>query len=339
MMAGEVGVVGGVDPHADTIHVAVITTTGRRVADREFATTADGYAAALAWLRAQGWPGRVGVEGSAGYGAGVTRALTAAGAEVVEVERPTRSARRRAGKSDRLDAYHAARAVLAERFSPVKNPAIDGVRALHVARRTAVQNKTQAINQIRGLLVMADDLVRARFAVRTAGRLVSAILASGDDDDTMIALRVLAERYRRLDQEVRMLTRRLGQRVRELNPRLLEVYGVGPDSAAQLLITAGMNPDRLRSEASLAALCGTAPVPASSGKTTRYRLSRGGDRAANAALHRIALVRLSHDHPATRAYAAKQQARHRSGLELIRLLKRALIRELFKVLRDPIPAI
>lgn len=337
-MAAEQCVVAGVDPHTDTIHVAVITATGRRVADHGFATTAAGYAAALAWLETQGAPGVVGVEGAAGYGAGITRALTAAGIEVVEVERPTRSSRRRSGKSDQLDAYHAARAVLAERHTPVKNPAIDGLRALHVARRTAVQNKTQAINQIRGLLVLADDLVRARFAGRTTGRLIAAILASTDDDDMLVALRILADRYRRLDQEVKMLNRRLEDRVRELNPQLIEHYGVGPDSAAQLLITAGMNPDRLHSEASLAALCGTAPVPASSGKTNRYRLSRGGDRAANAALHRIALVRLSHDHPATVAYADKQRAKNRGGMELLRLLKRALVRELFHVLRDPLTA-
>ena len=160
-MAGPLKVVGGVDPHADTIHVAVITVTGKAVADREFATTADGYRSATAFLTATGAVVRVGVEGAASYGAGFTRALKTAGIDVED--RPDRFDRRRAGKSDRLDAYHAARAVLAGRSNPVKGPAIEGVRALHLARRSAVKAQTAAMNQMIAILVMAPDPVRARY--------------------------------------------------------------------------------------------------------------------------------------------------------------------------------
>ena len=162
-MAAAVQVVGGVDPHADTIHVAAITATGKVIGDAEFPTTMRGYRGAVGFLTGCGAVLRIGVEGAAGYGAGITRALIATGIAVVEVERPTRSARRRAGKSDRLDAYHAARAVLAERSSPVKDPAVDGLRALQAARRSAVKARTAAGNQINSLLVMAPDPIRAKF--------------------------------------------------------------------------------------------------------------------------------------------------------------------------------
>ena len=150
-MAAAVQVVGGVDPHADTIHVAAITASGKVIGDAEFPTTMRGYRGAVRFLTGCGAVLRIGVEGAAGYGAGITRALIATGIAVVEVERPTRSARRRAGKSDRLDAYHAARAVLAERSSPVKDPAVDGLRALQAARRSAVKARTAAGNQINSL--------------------------------------------------------------------------------------------------------------------------------------------------------------------------------------------
>ena len=115
---------------------------------------------------------------------------------------------------------------------------------------------------------------------------------------------------------------------------LLHLHGVGNYTAAQILITSGGNPDRLRTEASFAALCGTAPVPASSGKTTRHRLSRGGDRRANHALHTIALARMR-NHPPTKAFVKRQRDQGRSTPEILRLLKRAIAREMFKQLTRP----
>lgn len=335
-------VVGGVDPHDDTIHVAVLTAVGKVVADEEFPTTVEGYRGAVRFLRTAGTVDRVGVEGAAGYGAGITRALIAAGIAVVEVDRPTRSARRRAGKSDRLDAYHAARAVLAERSSPVKGAAIDGVRVLHRVRRSAVKARTAALNQIKAVLVMAPEPVRAKFRGLNQDRLVAALAhsrgcnADPTTAETLLGLKMLAQRCLFLDRQIDQLTAQLDPLVTAANPALRAAYGVGAATAAQLLITAGNNPDRLVSEASFAALCGAAPVPASSGKTCRHRLSRGGDRAANHALHRIALVRMSHD-STTRTYVARQTARGRSKKEILRQLKRAIAREIYRYLTHQIP--
>ena len=336
-MAAAVQVVGGVDPHADTIHVAVLTALGKVVGDAEFTTTAAGYARAIEFLTAQGVVERVGVEGAACYGAGITRALGRAGIAVVEVERPTRSARRRAGKSDRLDAYHAARAVQAERSNPVKDPALEGLRALNLARRSAVKARTAANNQMKAILVMAPDPVRARFAGLSGDQLAGTVLgcrgffADPIVADTMVALKILADRHRGLGRQIDTLTDRIDPLVTAANPGLRAVFGVGPAVAAQLLITAGANPDRLTSEPSFAALCGVAPVPASSGKTRHMRLSRGGDRHANQALHRIALVRMSHD-PTTRSYVHCHLERGRTKKEILRMLKRAIAREIYRSL-------
>ena len=183
--------------------------------DAEFPTTVSGYRRAVVFLTAHGEVLRVGVEGAASYGAGITRALTAAGIDVVEVDRPTRSARRRQGKSDRLDAYHAARAVLAERISPVKDPALDRLRALNLARRSAVKAKTAASNQITSILVMAPEPVRARFAGLTTDQLVAALLrcrglyADPVVADTMLAVRILAQRHHDLTLEIETLTARI----------------------------------------------------------------------------------------------------------------------------------
>jgi transposase len=341
-MAAAVHVVGGVDPHADTIHVAVLTGVGKTVGDAEFTTTSSGYARAVAFLTSWGIVDVVGVEGAAGYGVGITRALTAAGITVVEVDRPTRSARRRTGKSDRLDAHHAARAVLAERSSPIKNPAIDGLRALHLARRSAVKARTAAINQTKAILIMAPDAVRVRYRGLTTAKLMAALPrvrgfhADPTVTNTLAALKVLAERYRDLSRQIDALTARIDPLVTTANPALRAAFGVGADTAAQLLITAGHNPNRLTSEPSFAALCGVAPVPASSGKTRRYRLSRGGDRGANHALHRIALVRMSHHQP-TIDYVHRQTDRGRSKKEILRMLKRAICREIYRHLTRPAP--
>ena len=254
---------------------------GKKIGDAEFPTTVQGYGQAVAFLTRHGSVDRVGVEGAAGYGAGISRALRAAGLFVVEVDRPTRAARRRAGKSDRLDAYHAARSVLAERTSPVKDPAVDGLRALQLARRSAVKARTAAGNQLSAILVMAPDPVRARFRGLSTPRLVTELLrcrgfyADPTTADVLTALKTSAARHRDLGRQVQTLTARIDELTSAANPALRAAVGVGPEVAAQLLVTAGSNPDRLTGEASFAALCGAAPVPASSGKTRRHRLSRG----------------------------------------------------------------
>jgi transposase len=331
--------VGGIDSHKDTIHVAVITATGRYVADKEFPTTEAGYRRAVTWLAGHGPLQAVGVEGTSSYGVGICAALTAAGVTVVEVNRTRAAERRKQGKTDPLDAYRAARSVLSgEATTDPKRASIEPLRALNVARRSAVKAQQAAWRQIGSLLVNAPAPLRDRLRGLTRTKLIAALVATRpsqasdpDDADILFALRSLARRHRDFAEEITNLEERLHARTVAANPALLAVKGVGAVVAAQLLITAGDNPDRLRSAASFAALCGTAPIPVSSGRTDRYRLSRGGDRAANAALHHIATSRMSCD-PATRAYRDARLARGWTKSAILRSLKRAIAREIHRAL-------
>ncbi|MFJ6623675.1 IS110 family transposase [Kitasatospora sp. NPDC091335] len=330
-------VFGGVDSHTDTIHVAVVSDNGGHLADAEFPTTAAGYAAALAFLNAHGHVLAIGVEGTSSYGTGFTREARACGHRVVEVNRPDRAERRRIGKSDPIDAYAAARAALSGRASGApKDDTVAGIRALHNAARSAVKARTAALNQTGQILITAPEAIRAKYGRLTAKERTDALARVRPAGDAvhvavLTALKSLARRVKELTAEHEALTKALDAEVTAHNPGLRAAYGVGPDTAAQLLVTAGGNPERMRTEAAFAALCGAAPVPASSGRTNRHRLSRGGDRAANAALYRIALCRMSSD-SRTREYVARQTAAGRTKKEIIRLLKRAIAREMFRCL-------
>ena len=241
-----------------------------------------------------------------------------------------------------LDAYAAARAALAGHGLAVpKDQNTSGLRAILTARRGAVKARTAAINQIKALLITAPAELRERYRRHTTTTLIRALArcrpAAYADSTTvamLIGCKALAQRIAFLEDQDRTLTAELDRLVTAINPGLRAAYGVGPDTAAQLIITAGTNPHRLHNEAAFAMLCGTAPIPASSGKTNRHRLSRGGDRAANNALHRIALVRMSSDER-TRAYVTAQLAKGRSKLDILRLLKRAVAREAFRLLTQP----
>jgi transposase len=344
IVAASLRVVIGADTHLNTIHLAVITDAGKPLADKEFPTSPAGYDDALRWARSFGAITIAGVEGTSSYGAGLTRVLQTAGVEVVEVSRPDRAARRRQGKSDPLDAYAAARAALAGHGVSVPKDASTGaVRALLSARRSAVKAHTAATNQIHALLVTAPAELRERYRRHSTTALVTALArcrpATRSDPTTVAVLtaaKALAQRAEFLEHQKQDLTAQLDDLVGQINPALRAAYGVGADTAAQLLVTAGTNPHRLRNEGSFAALCGATPVPASSGKITRHRLSRGGDRAANNALYRIALVRMS-AHPQTRDYVERQVAKGRTKKEILRLLKRAIAREIFRLLTRPAP--
>lgn len=327
----------GVDSHADTLHVAVISDNGGHLADAEFTTTAAGYAAALAFVNAHGHVIAIGVEGTASYGAGFTRAARSHTHRVIEVNRPDRAERRRVGKSDPIDAYAAARAALSGRAQAApKDDTVAGIRALHNAARSAVKARTAALNQISNILITAPETIRAKYGrLKKTDRTdtLARLRPTGDAVHVAVltALKSLARRVKELTAEHQALTKALDSEVTLHNPGLRATHGAGPDTTAQLLVTAGGNPERMRTEASFAALCGAAPVPASSGRTNRHRLSRGGDRAANAALYRIALVRMSHD-LRTREYVTRQTAAGRTKKEIIRLLKRAIAREVFRCL-------
>ena len=342
-MVAESGLVLGVDTHKEVHVTAILDELGRLVDVSCYAATDHGSEQMLAWARRHGIVRRAGVEGTGSYGYRLTRILQRADIQVFEVNRPDRSHRRRRGKSDPVDAEAAARAVLsgeARAFPKDREGLVGTLRALIVARRSAVKARTQTFNQIHALLVACEDTARDRLGRRRGRDLAQSCSRLQPKDGTRIALRSLGRRWLHLNEEVRALKAHISAVVKRMAPRLLERHSVGVLSAAQLLVTAGDNPDRFRSEAAFAALCGASPVEASSGKTTRHRLNRGGDRAANTALWAIANVRLIHD-PRTRAYAERRTALGNSRKEILRILKRYIARELFAIivqsLRDDRP--
>src|SRR6266496_3657823 len=265
-------ITGGVDTHADVHVAAALDPIGGLLGVREFTATPAGYARLLGWLAGFGTVCLVGIEGTGSYGAGLARYVTAAGIRVVEVDRSDRQDRRRQGKSDPLDAVSAARAAQSGRASGApkgRDGAVEAIRALMVAKRSARAERTQAINQARALIVTGPDELRARFAGRSTAALAVAIAAlrprPGDVPGyaTRIALRELGRRVQFLDAQLDRLDELIGPLVTARAPGLLSLHGVGPDTAAQLLVTAGDHPERLRSESSWAHLCGAAPIPAS----------------------------------------------------------------------------
>ena len=323
----------GVDTHKDVHVAAVITVLGASLSHRDFPTTAAGYRQLLSWARSFGVLRRAGVECTGSYGAALARVLRREGVQVIEVNQPDRVGRRKHGKTDAVDADAAARAVLSGRATATpktgEGPVAD-MRVLRLAKESAVKARTQAMNQLKAVMLAADPELRESMARLTNSALISKCVDLPDGDDQVVfTLRLLATRVRQLTVEVKELTRRLTRSVRSCRPQLLELVGVGPDSAAALLIAAGDNPDRLADEACFAALCGVSPVEQSSGKTQRRRLNRGGDRQANAALYRIVQSRLRWDER-TQAYLRRRTTQGLSRREIIRCLKRYVARELFR---------
>jgi transposase len=331
----------GVDTHADSHVAAALDQAGRLLGTRTIPTTPAGYAALLGWASTLGAVDRIGVEGSGSYGAGLARWLRAHRQLVIEVDRPDRVARRRQGKADDLDAQAAARAVQAGTATgqpKAGDGTVEMIRSLRLARRSAVKARTQAANQLKALLVTAPDVLRAQLRrlppaelVTTAARLRPATKPATPTDAAKLALRSIARRWLQLTQEITALDVQLERLVAAAAPALVTVKGVGTQTAAALLVAAGDNPERLRSEAAFAHLCGVAPIPASSGKTTRHRLNRGGNREANWALYLIAVGRMAWHEP-TRAYLERRTKQGKSKAEIIRCLKRYIARELYGIL-------
>lgn len=325
----------GVDTHKD-IHVAVaLDQLGRRLGITSLPTDDAHHNVLWKWANDFGRLTQAGVEGTGSFGYRLAQYLTGCGIKVFEINRPNRTARRRRGKSDPVDAENAARAVLsgdATAIPKARTGPAGQLRALLVSRRSATKSRTQAELQLRSLVLELDDATRAQIDHRRVVDLATACAALTSFDGTSLALRALARRWQHLDQEVRDNETALTRIVRQTAPDLLTRPGIGPVCAAQLLATAGDNPERLSSEAAFAALCGVSPVEHSSGKTERHRLNRGGDRAANSALWTIANNRLMHD-PRTRDYAARRTARGSSRKEILRLLKRYIVRQIFAEIR------
>jgi transposase len=333
----------GVDTHNDVHAAAVITAQGVLLANRNFPATGAGYRALVGWVDTLGILRRAGVEGTGSYGAALARHLGAAGVEVIEGNQPDKATRRRRGKTDTLDAEAAARAVLSGRASgsaKTGDGPVEMLRMFKLAKDSAIKARTQTINQLKAVLVAADPHLREALSGLTNTVLIRrcAQLESTTPQDVTSAavytLRLLAGRILELTKEICDLVHHITDTITVHCPRLLTRRGVGPDNAAALLITAGDNPDRLHSEASFAALCGVNPLEASSGKTHRRRLNRGGDRQANSALYRIALSRLRWD-TRTRDYLTRRTTEGKTRREAIRCLKRYLAREIYQIITSP----
>ncbi|MEV6133705.1 IS110 family transposase [Streptomyces violaceusniger] len=317
---------------------AVIDTIGRPLATEAFPTTPAGYRHLLAWLSSHGHVLTVGMEGTGSFGAELARFLRANQITVIEVDRPDRRTRRVAGKFDPVDAYAAATAVFSGRANGTpknRDGTVEAIRALRVVRASAVKSRTQTINQIKSLIITAPASVREALRSLTTTELIRRLAASPPGTDltdpataVKIALKRLAKRYQHLSEEISDADAELGALITHTAPGLLALLGVGTETAGQLLVTARDNPDRLASDASFAHLCAAAPVPASSGRTDRHRLNRGGDRQGNRALHTIVLVRMRHD-PRTRDYVARRTREGLKTKDIFRCLKRFVAREVY----------
>lgn len=335
-------IVCGVDTHKDQHVAVVLDATGRMLGEQSFDTNSSGYALLLEWCMTFGEIAAVGIEGSGSYGAGLNRHFRAADIIVHEVMSPKRQTRRRHGKSDSVDAEAAARTVLAghDLITPKSADGdVETMRALRLTRHSAIKSRDSATNQLHALIVTADDQLRQQFAGLPVAKIVALLLGEDRFADTsngyLRAVSSLAHRWRQLDDEAKELARALTDLVIRAAPEgLLDQQGVGSDVAAALMIAAGDNPHRLRSEASFAALCGVSPLDASSGKQQRHRLNRGGNRDANKALWRIVLVRLRWD-PTTRSYINRRMAQGKTKREAIRCLKRYIARDIYKILTGP----
>jgi transposase len=333
-------IVGGVDTHLDVHVAAAVDPVGGLLGVESFPTTPAGYHNLSSWLSSFGPVERVGVEGTGTYGAGLARHLSASGIVVVEVDRPNRQARRRNGKSDELDAIEAARAALSGRATGAAKSAtgnVEALRTLLVAKRSARSIRIKTVGQLRHLVITAPDDLRDRLGGLTTKALIrqAAALRPRPGSDPLghaikTAIVTLARRVQAINTEIAALDAHIDALVRATAPALVEVYGVGSDTAAIFLTAAGDNPGRIRSEAAWAKICGVAPVPAGSGKTNgRHRLNQGGNRQANHALWRVVLTRLGQGEPRTVAYMQRRLAEGRTKPEIIRALKRYVAREIF----------
>ena len=331
-------IVGGVDTHKDQHHAAVIDLAGRILGSKSFAASAAGYRALLAWMVTYGVLARVGIEGTSSYGMNLTRHLVAHDVTVIEVNRPNRQARRRNGKSDPADAEAAARAALngeADGTPKRHDDSVESIRLLRIVRRSAITDRTAVINQIRTIINVCPETLRAELAKLTAVRLAPRCskLRPGNDlaqpaTAARHALRMLGQRLVFHDRQISQLDAELAVLVTAVAPELVDQFGVGIDTAGALLVAAGANAERLHSEAAFAALCGVSPVDASSGKQQRHRLNRAGNREANSALWRITIVRMCHHQP-TRDYVTRRTAQGKTKKEIIRCIKRYIARQLF----------
>jgi transposase len=333
-------VIVGVDTHKD-VHVAVAVDQDGRVVDNHHVSTTEGGCRALREWAVQLAPVvQFAVEGTGSYGAGLSRYLAERGHKVTEVRGPSRKTRHDHGKSDQVDAEAAARAVLAGAVTTVPksgNAWVEMVRVLRIARTSAMHQRSQVSNQLQAVVVSAPPVLRDELQIQRKHELIDKAARfrvkelSGPGDAARWTLRLLAQRYQFLTEQINTLDLELRRLVEANAPHMLAIRGAQTEVAGALLVVAGDNPSRLKSEASFAALCGVSPLPASSGKTQRHRLNRGGDRQGNRALWWIVISRLRND-PRTQEYARRRTAEGRSKREIVRCLKRYVAREVYQAL-------
>ncbi len=337
-------VIGGVDTHRDFHVAAVINTVGHLLSTARFDANPAGYIALLEWMASFGPVVKIGVEGTGAYGAGLSRHLLANNIDVIEVNRPNRQTRRSKGKSDVTDAQAAARAVLSGEADLIPKDTTgktEAIRALRVVRRSCVHNRTQATNQIHNLVLTAPANLREQLNETKIGVLCAQITRlettkeiNNASTGMTIALQLLATRWNTLTAELKTLDQTLTELVSRTAPaKLLSMTGVGTDVAGALLVAAGENPQRVRTEAAFAALCGVSPVETSSGKRQgTHRLNQGGNREANNALWRIAFTR-TRTHQPTRDYLERRTKQGKTRKAIIRSLMRYIAREIFNTLK------
>ena len=336
--APSIDVIVGVDTHKE-VHAAVaISGSGAHLAATAIPASNKGYAALEAWAKAMGKIRAFGIEGTGSYGAGLSRFLRERGHAVFEVNRPNRQLRYQKGKSDAVDAESAARSVLAGQA--VGQPksgtgTVEMIRHLKIARDTAVKSRTQAMQTLRAIIVCSPDTLREQLD-QVSGKMTLvrrlAALRPGPLTSTLASaktsLRAIARRWLLLDAEIKQHDAHLETLTAARAPELLKAHGMATGTAAEMLLLVGDNPERIHSEAAFAKLCGVCPLPASSGKTNRHRLNRGGNRQANAALYRVVIVRMR-GHQPTLDYLRRRTAEGKSKSEIIRCLKRYVAREIF----------
>jgi len=342
-------VVIGVDTHKDIHVAAVMDTLAGSIGTLTIPTNTRGFTALEAWANAHGKVIAVGIEGTGSYGATLTSFLRRAGFKVLEAGRPDRRMRRMNGKSDTLDAENAAQSILAGLATTTPKTAdgaVEMIRVLKITHDTAVTHRTAAMITLKNLLVHTSDEMRAtsgRMTPIKLARHLAALRPRGLDtveDASRHALRSLARRWLTLDTEAKDLNAQVATLVSARAPQLLDRFGVGIDTAAEILIVAGDNPEQIRSEAAFAKLAGISPVPTGSGKTSgRHRVNHGGHRQLNAAIYRTVIVRMQFHEP-TRAYVERRTTEGLSKREIIRCLKRYVIREVYHDIksRPPVPA-
>ncbi|ROS46556.1 IS110 family transposase [Rathayibacter sp. PhB185] len=337
-------IVAGIDTHENSHHVAVLDSTGRLLGDEAFPATSTGFIELLSWVSVLGTLVRVAVEGTSSYGAALTRYLLAENVDVIEVPPGDKAQRRRRGKTDAFDAEAAARRALAEtspRIPKDTTSSVEALRLLSNTRNLLVKQQKEIAGQIDQFLITAPDTLRElsregtrKTRMRRLAELPETATADIVTDTLTRLLRQHATRWLTLDADATAIEKQLRTLIEIRAPKLLEVYCVAAVTAAQLLVAVGENGHRIHSEAALAKLFGAAPQPVSSGKTNRHRLSRGGNRQANCALHQISIARLCHEQR-TRDYRDTHLADGKTKKDILRLLKRALCRELFPLLCRP----